>query len=239
MIEINVRSGIERSLAISEPNQIILGIFAFRYDHALVPDLLTNIAPMVDGWISWDDRQRQELWYHEGNIRQLLIAAARDAGADWVLCVDPDERYEARLAAVIRELTREKKPVIYGFPFRELYRPDSYRVDGIWGDKIRWNLFPLLSGQEFMNHNVHSGWFPINADYEFIRTDFNLYHLKMIAAANRIARRDLYKAIDVNSVQEIGYDYLTDEDGARFEVIPCGREYSPGYRASYDIKQTG
>ena len=111
--------------------QAIVALFAFRYDRALVPDLLENIAPLVDGYISWDDTRNQALWYHEGSVRNALIEAARTVGADWVLAVDPDERFERRAARSIRWRTLVKRNIVYGFDFRELYTPTSYRVDGI------------------------------------------------------------------------------------------------------------
>jgi hypothetical protein len=76
--------------------QASVALFAFRYDRAL--DLLQNIAPLVDGYISWDDTRNKELWYHAGSVRNGLIEAARSIA--------------------------------------------SYRVDGIWGEKVRWTCSP-------------------------------------------------------------------------------------------------
>jgi hypothetical protein len=72
--------------------------------------------------------------------------AARTIGADWVLAVDPDERFARRAAGPIRWRTLIKRNIVYGFNFREVYTPTTYRVDGIWGEKVRWNLFPLRRG---------------------------------------------------------------------------------------------
>jgi hypothetical protein len=222
-----------------DEGRLVLAVFSFRYDAALVPDLIENVAPIVDGWLSWDDRARSDTWYHEGQIRQGLIGRARELGADWILGVDPDERYEVGAAQIVRELTKAKIRSIFGFRFRELYSPDRYRVDGTWAQKVRWNLVPLYPDQVFMDLPIHSAWFPIHAPYEWHMTDVNLYHLKMIAPANRTARRDLYTTLDVNAIQGQGYDYLTDEEGAQFEAIPPNQEYLPRYRDDYVIRQLG
>ena len=220
--------------------QAIVALFAFRYDRALVPDLLENIAPLVDGYISWDDTRNKARWYHEGSVRNALIEAARTIGADWVLAVDPDERFERRAAGSIRWRTLVKRNVVYGFDFRELYTPTSYRVDGIWGEKVRWNLFPLRGGQTFHDLPVHSPWHPTNPGIRFARIDVNLYHLKMIDERNRVTRRELYEQLDPRAeIQKIGYAYLTDESSLVLETIPAGREYHPAYRDDYRLTQAG
>jgi hypothetical protein len=220
--------------------QSIVALFAFRYDRALVPDLLENLAPLVDGYVSWDDTRNKELWYHEGRVRSGLIEAARTIGADWILAVDPDERFEYRAARRIRWCTLVKRHVVYGFSFRELYTETSYRVDGIWGEKVRWNLFPLRPGQTFHDLPVHSPWHPTNPGVRFKRIDVNLYHLKMIDQHNRVTRRELYERLDPRAeIQKIGYAYLTDEASLRLESIPAGRGYHPPYRHDYRLTQTG
>ncbi|MES0162583.1 hypothetical protein [Mesorhizobium sp. C268A] len=36
--------------------QRTVAVFSYRYDAHLVADLITNIDPVVDGWIAYDDR---------------------------------------------------------------------------------------------------------------------------------------------------------------------------------------
>lgn len=42
--------------------QRTIAVFSYRYDAHLVPDLIANLDPIVDGWIALDDRQDGELW---------------------------------------------------------------------------------------------------------------------------------------------------------------------------------
>lgn len=212
----------------------LIALYSFRYDYNLVPDLIKNVEGFVDDFISWDDRKNDALWYHEGNIRRALIEKAREAKADWVICVDPDERFEKNAGRQIRELITKKEPNIYSFKFREMWTPTQYRIDGVWGTKKKWILFPLLPNQEFMNLKVHSGWAPINSNYKQIETDINLYHLKMIFPENRESRKEIYNKLDPNKeIQPIGYDYLTDEATLQLESIPSNREYFPPFNPDY------
>lgn len=209
----------------------LVALFAYRFDYEMVPDLLKNIEGFVDDYISWDDRKSESEWYHEGNVRRHLIESARERGADWALGIDPDERFENGAGKKIRKLIKERQKKIYGFRYRELWEPNKYRIDGIWGEKVRYCLFPLLPNQEFMNLHVHSPWFPQNSDYSMVPTDINLYHLKMIEPENRVKRAEIYNSLDPDrKIQKIGYDYLAEEGGLELEQIQEGREYCPEYK---------
>lgn len=216
-------------------------LFAFRYDHEFVDGLIENIEELVDGVVSHDDRNRTEEWYHEGQLRAALIAKARHLGYDWVICVDPDERLEKGALKRIRSLVdgeKKGRKVIYGFNFRELWDPSAYRSDGIWGKKKKFVLFPLLGDQDFMNLRVHSPWHPVNSDYDFVETGFNLYHLKMIDPHARKQRADLYEKLDPDhEIQAIGYRYLEDEAGLELTAITPDRAYLPPYDRSIRINQ--
>lgn len=207
---------------------LVLAAFSYRYDHHLVPDLLQNLDPIVDGWVAFDDRSSTAVFSDELARRFRLIARARELGAGWLLAVDPDERFEARLAARIGTMTQRLDRIVWCFNVREMYTPTQYRVDGIWGRKVLGRLFPLLDGQTFADRPLHAPWYPIDPGYDFRRADLNLYHLKMIAPNRRRARRDLYRLLDPQGdAQAMGYDYLADDRGAVLETIAPERGYLP------------
>lgn len=207
----------------------IIAAFSFRYDAHLVPDLLANLRPLVDGYVAYDDRQATGLFSDEPARRHALVAAARGMNARWVLFIDPDERHEVGLASRIRDFTATRKPVVWGFRYRELYAPDAYRVDGPWGGKARYTLFPLRDGQVFDAAALHGPHHPTG--YRRKQTGFNIYHLRMIRPERRVHRRDLYNTLDPSSsFQAIGYDYLADDAGLALERIPPGRHYLPAHR---------
>lgn len=211
----------------------VMAVFSYRYDAHLVPALIENLTPFVDGWVSLDDRANPNPMSDDPTRQARLLETAHAAGADWVLAVDPDERYEARLEQVMPVLTAVKLPIAWSFRLREMYTPDSYRTDGVWGQKRQTRLFPLFddlfpvaqSGR-FGRKDFHGPWYP--SGYLKRRTDIDLYHLKMIDPARRAHRRDVYKALDpTNRLQSIGYDYLADESGCVLTPIPRGRSYHP------------
>ncbi len=207
---------------------LLLAVFSYRYDAHLVPDLLQNLEPVVDGWVAFDDRGSEELYSSEPARRLALITRARELGAEWVLGIDPDERLERGVADAIREMTRAPGAVAWGFRLRELYAPDAYRVDGVWGRKEQFRLFPVRAAQRFTEQAFHGRWIPVDPKPALRRTALNLYHLKMIAPARRRARRDLYHHVDPGrAYQAIGYDYLADETGLVLETIPPERSYDP------------
>jgi hypothetical protein len=213
-----------------------IAVFSFRYDIQLVPDLIENLRPIVDGWISWDDRQAATTYTGDTARRKLLIQAAYDAGAQWVLAMDPDERLERAAAEKLPWLMRTPFATSWSFRLRELYAPDAYRVDGIWGRKRQARLFRLFDRQfpiaetgAFDTAELHQPW--VHYPTGRRRSDLNLYHLKMITPERRRARSAHYNALDPQGqYQKVGYDYLADDSGAVLEQIPAGREYLPAHR---------
>jgi hypothetical protein len=210
----------------------VLAVFAYRYDAALVPALLANIEPLVDGWVALDDRQAGALLSDEAGRHRALLAKARDLGAAWILAVDPDERFERGTAEAMPRLTQPPgRPLAWAFRLRELYAADRYRVDGRWGEKRQVRLFTSYDPATAPDGAIHSAWIPHPGPHAIRPVELNLYHLKMILPARRQARRDLYKAADpAGRFQAIGYDYLADETGAAFETIPPGRGFQPPHQ---------
>jgi hypothetical protein len=206
----------------------VLAIFSYRYDAHLVPALIANVEPLVDGWVAYDDREARELFSNEGARRTALLTAAKDAGARWALAVDPDERFEAALAEAMPRLTAVADARAYTFALREMYGPDRYRVDGVWGRKRQARLLPIGHGVTPAEGELHVSWSAFTPGARLTDTPFNLYHLKMITAERRRARAALYRHLDPERrMQPIGYDYLADDRGARLEQIPPGRDYHP------------
>lgn len=207
----------------------LFAVFAFRHDVHLVPDLLRNIR-FVDGVVSHDDRGNPEPWFDEGRVRAAMIEEARRRGADWVLVIDPDERLPRNAGPVIRRFIDEHRgrKVLGGFRFGELWSSGEFRSDGIWGTKLKWALFPLRAELRFSDMPVHTPRHPLDDDFERVMLDLDMYHLKMLSPRARVARRDLYTALDPDrAFQRIGYDYLTDETGLELTRIPRAQRYSP------------
>jgi hypothetical protein len=213
----------------------VLAVFSYRYDAALVPDLLSNIEPIVDGWVAFDDRSATDLFSSEPKRRRLLIERAKELGASWILALDPDERIERDGATRIRAMTRERQRIIWEFALREMFTASSYRVDGVWGSKTQGRLFPAFDGPLCSDRLLHGAWCVAPTGYLVLPAGLNIYHLKMIAYNRRQARRDLYRHLDPHRLyQPSGYEYLTDEFGAEFETVPETRDFFPAHRDAGD-----
>ena len=225
MITIHIEKKRSRFAHLLRPQ--IFAVFSYRFDHHLVADMIQNIRPIVDGWVSYDDRNSTELFSNENRRRRALLDAAITSGAKWILAVDPDERFEISCANRLHTIVGLRRNAAWSFNLRELYSPTTFRVDGIWGQKKQTRFFPA---KPLENHNVsalHGQWFD-PSNFEVKHSGLNIYHLKMIAPARRKGRRDLYATLDPkNQYQAIGYDYLTDEVDAQFEHISSGRHYDP------------
>lgn len=205
----------------------IVAMFAYcERDKHFVAGALANLS-WVDDIVVYDNSGKP---YNEREMRLEMKRQAIAKRADWILELDPDERFEKNASKIFREVTQTKRKVVYRVNFRELYTPDSYRVDGIWGKKHRISLYPVYPGQKIKDKTFNMKTWPVTPDYERVALDVNLYHLKMIDPKARQDRVDWLKSIDPKSkTQAIGYDYLADESGIELEKIPAGREYFPRY----------
>lgn len=202
-------------------------MFAYcERDKHFVAGALANLS-WVDDIVVYDNSGKP---YNEREMRLEMKRQAIAKRADWILEIDPDERFEKNASKIFREVTQVKRKVVYRVNFRELYTPDSYRVDGIWGRKHRICLYPVYPDQKIKDKKFNVKTWPVTPDYKRVALDVNLYHLKMIDPQARQERVDWLKSIDPESkTQAIGYDYLADESGIELEKIPSGREYFPRY----------
>ena len=235
----------------------ILALLAFRNEMAYLPGWFANVSPHVDGVIALDDGSTDgsgdfaaeqscvlELLrnpanpehphqYQLENKRRLIEAAGRH-GADWIIVVDADERLERhfRLRALNAVARAEREGIsAYSIVFRELWdSADTYRADAVWGKKGRAHFFKWRADHEFDQRRFHNHWAPLNSrrNNTFPRVDLIKYHLRMIRAADRDARRRKFERIDPECLwQPRGYAYLTQTEGIVLQKLESGREYVP------------
>src|SRR6266403_1753491 len=125
---------------------LVLGVFSYRDDAHLVPGLIENVSPMVDGWIAWDDRSSDDPFGDGRQRRKALLDAAVEHGAGWILALDPAERIESALAGRIRDLVRAEGLVAYEFRLRAMFSVTEYRVDAGWDLFGARRLFSIRPG---------------------------------------------------------------------------------------------
>jgi hypothetical protein len=215
-----------------------------------------NLAPQVDGIVALDDgstdgsgefvaRQPQVLdllrkppcqphFWDESENRRLLIEASGRHRPEWLIAVDADERLEdsfrrrARRQIVGAEAAGVGALSVW---FRELWdAPDTFRADGIWGEKRFARFFRWRQDPEIDPRTIHGHWAPLNSRTAggFPAGDLIVYHLRMLEPASRRLRRERYERLDPDHrLQAMGYAYLTDETGLRLQRLPRGRGYTP------------
>ena len=232
----------------------LLALVAVRDEMEFLPDFVANVAPQVDGIIALDDGSRdgsaefleasssvidllrvapdRPVWDELGNHR-ALVGAALHHGADWILCLDADERVE-------RDFRRRAERVIqrgrllgysaYAVRLRELWdSPDTFRIDGIWGRKAMARLFKARHDHDFDPRPLHGVKAPLQArrSGRYPLADLTIYHLGMLRPEDRLARRSRYEVADPDARwQRVGYAYLTDEHGVRLENVDQRRGYA-------------
>jgi hypothetical protein len=199
----------------------IIAAFAYRYEPDWLIDQLRENLAWVDGFAELDDRGAAGLWGVRSSRTHRLMEVAMSMEPDWILYTAPDERLEDRAAVVLRKLAQGKH-VRYTLSLREMWTPDSYRVDGLWGSKARSRFFrPGVRGDRQ-------------------RIDLNLYHLKMIEPGNRAERARVHAIANTWDNKARGFGYMLDERGLRTEAIPEGRGFSPAYRPyTFDVQGNG
>lgn len=238
----------------------LLALIPFRDEARFLPGFLRSLAPAVDGIVGIDDQSTdgsadilrghpkvlEILTVPPGGLDDLedavlhrrLTLAARKYSPDWLLGVDADERVErgfrrrAETAMAHAEMLGADAVWV---PFKEMWTDTSFRVDGIWGQKRKACLFKNLPDHEWDERRLHGLWASMHQDPATWPTaDLRLYHLRMIASADREARVGRYRRLDPDHVlQAIGYDYLLDESGLEVELMTRRRAFDdPTFGAS-------
>jgi hypothetical protein len=236
----------------------LIALLQARNEQRFLPGWLENVGSCVDGIVALDDGSTDatadilrahpkvlELlsnppgrpWDERGN-QMALIQAGRRHGASWFLCIDADERLERAFQVRLPELLRQADAEgihIYSLQLRDLWGDrHHYRCDGSWNTAARYRLFRNdPSHRRFDPRPLHRYWFPLelaaNLDRCGRHTGLNLYHLRMIAPADRAARVARYQAIDPGGLyaREQKYGDLADEALLQRAEVPPERDFIP------------
>ena len=232
----------------------LIAVLAARNEARFLPGWFESVLPEVDGVIALDDGStdttlellegRREVlevvrvpasrprWEEVGNHR-LLVRGALEHGAEWILAVDADERLERGFRDRAERVMRRGAWLGFdAFALRllELWGDrNTYRVDGPWGRKAVARLFRARQDHEFDTRPLHGLKAPVQAAWRgrFPIADLRLYHLRMIQARDREARRQRYESMDPGELYQpgLGYAYLTDESTIRRKTVSARRGF--------------
>lgn len=236
-------------MLVRRPSRRLFALLSVRDGMRYLPGYVANVSPHVDGIVALDDassdgsaefladservveliRHREDRRVGEMVRHRALVEAALRHGADWALALDADERVErAFRARAERVIARGRllRLTAFSVRIRELWDAhDRYRADGIWGEKRHVRLFGLRADHVFDTAPYHGQKAPLQA-VPFRLADLIVYHLGMLTADDRSARRARYETVDPDRRwQRIGYAYLTDPTGLRLAPVPRRRRW--------------
>lgn len=223
----------------------IVALAAFRDASGYLPRFLGHLRGYVDGVILLDDRSRDNLGGQalhdplvldvifrrdpdptphkfESENREALLRAALARQADWVLCLDVDERVESGFLKRLPEIAQGDQ--VFALRQREMWDAEHYRVDGYWGQKRKPILFRSKPFDAYHPPGcLHRRWMPPGQEGPEVWLDWNLYHLGMIGSLARQERLAKFTRIDPDHRHQKDYGYLVDEVGMVLEKVPDGR----------------
>ncbi len=230
----------------------VVALLAFRDEESYLPGFFAHLREYVAEFIVLDDGSQDRSLeiaqsqpdtralshesdesfpdhYFEVDNRRLLLEAAFEHRADWVLCCDADERHEKTFLEKLQTIVSGTQEPI-GLRVRDLWNSCyQYRVDGFWAHKAKFVLFPLRPFDDYYpSHTLHTKWVPPNLPCRDENVlDFNLYHLLSVREHDRLQRLAKFRTIDPKNIYQpkIGYEYLGDESGLRLERVPAGKEF--------------
>lgn len=249
----------------NKEKQEIICIMCLYNEEANIEDCINHLYNYVDKFVIFDDgstdntvsilrkydkvvsiieNKNKKYWAERKNRETVLKEAYNisETKMPWVLCIDADERFEIRFLKNLRKITNKysgTKSVLNVY-FRELWGSyKKYRVDGLWGEKMKGLLFQLDSKMTFDYESEHHiPWAYREIINNQIVLNYNLYHLKMINKKDREDRKKLYKELDPNNkMQPVGYDYLTDAENIKLININCINKYDYKYLSEYYRKE--
>lgn len=146
-------------------------------------------------------RLPQSSFHEEHRLRRMQWELARSRRPDWILCLDADELFEARMQQQMRALVDQDRFDAIAFRLYDFWDEHNYRDDSLWSAHRTFRPFlvralPTL-GDTFRQMAQHCGRWPL--DITKLRTatsDLRLKHLGWSRAADRRAKYERYRRLD-------------------------------------------
>ncbi len=166
--------------------------------------------PRREGFAGWDDAAN----------RQALLDAAVEAGADWALFLDADERVAADDAKALRRLVdaQADPACAYGFRVHRMVGDEGhFDANDLWA----YRLFAVRPGARLPRGKLHALPVPDDIPAELrVRTSVRIKHLASLSAERRAARVAKYEEADPGRRWQRDYSELGRPPGELQEWEP-------------------
>lgn len=245
----------KRKLEKEKEEMKIICLCAYRDASLYLPAFISCLKPYVDGFMFLNDREdnpdyslrvirvaadglllahiersqlaNEDPFAFETRNRTILLNEALAEGADYMLCLDADERLEVNFLKQMREWLSMHTEVSLWAQVRDLWNsPRQYRIDGPWSKKQKPVMFPARSVRERQYHEgnvLHRSWLGYEIKGSGTTAVYNLYHLGSLTPELRQQRVRQHEIADPEHRWQKDYTYLADETGLQVEKIPDGR----------------
>ena len=140
-------------------------------------------------------------FHDEHRLRRKQWELARSLRPDWVLCLDADEMFEARMRNELRSLVDQDAFDAIAFRLYDFWNESCYRDDELWSahHTFRRFLVRVLPDMDdaFRATAQHCGRWPIAVDgLRTCNSDLRLKHLGWSRQADREAKYARYRQLD-------------------------------------------
>jgi glycosyltransferase involved in cell wall biosynthesis len=143
----------------------------------------------------------ENMFGHEGELRQKLWRAAVATNPEWLMLLDADEIFEDGAAGRIRALAENPGYDLYCFPLYDMWDETHYRSDPLWTGHLR--CFPrMLRYKPDFNYILptsaqHCGSIPMNA-YQLPTavSNIRLRHFGWSNSLDRVKKYARYMRLD-------------------------------------------
>ncbi len=140
-------------------------------------------------------------FHDEHRLRRRQWELARSLRPDWILCLDADELFEARMSQAMRALVDQDQYDAIAFRLYDFWDERRFRDDPLWSAHRTFRPFLVRAlpgiGDEFRQSAQHCGRWPL--DVGRLRTatsDLRLKHLGWARPEDRQAKYERYQRLD-------------------------------------------
>lgn len=187
-----------------------------RYESQWLKDEWDEHVSWADHVVHLDTRGHESLWIPRVERVDWMMTAAEEAGCEWVMILDVDERLSYDAEGIFREIMGRWRPGIpfaYKMSLWEMFTPTERRVDGQWGRKHRRRFFHLNSRRRDMTSQSSKLLRPVIA---------HTHHLDPANDVARVTKHNDHNTWDRAGRTGEGFDYLADREGMILRKVPDG-----------------